>query len=183
MTFSLPHLGHLIFALARSVMVSVASNSFSQLSHRNSYRGINSSSQLASARRVYLCLRLLQPKPHIHLAVQRRRGGEMLLGLLRLTHSPIEPADTEVTAGEERAQPQLLGQRFGVLARPGSGLEIRGVLGGRDLPENLERPGLIGPLTKRRSQLEPSVSRSLGLLGLPVEQESFRPREVEVRRE
>src|SRR5215470_15618540 len=63
MTFSLPHLGHLIFALARSVMVSVASNSFLQLSHRNSYRGINSSSQLASARRVYLCLRLLQPKP------------------------------------------------------------------------------------------------------------------------
>src|SRR5262245_53471531 len=110
MTFSLPHLGHLIFALARSVMVSVASNSLSQLSHRNSYRGINSSSQLASARRVYLRLRLLQVEPHIHLAVHRRRGSEVLLCLVALAHAPIEPAEPEVAVGDEGAHAARLGE-------------------------------------------------------------------------
>src|SRR5215472_10565655 len=109
MTFSLPHLGHLIFALARSVMVSVASNSVSQLSHRNSYRGINSSSQLASARRVYLCLRLLQPKPHIHLAVQRRRGGQVPLRPLALARALVELAEAEMAVGDERAHAAILG--------------------------------------------------------------------------
>src|SRR5262252_6949426 len=110
MTFSLPHLGHLIFALARSVMVSVASNSFSQLSHRNSYRGINSSSQLASARPVYLRLRLLQPKPHIHLAVQRRRGGQVPLRLLAFARPSRQLAEAEVAVGNERAHAARLGK-------------------------------------------------------------------------
>jgi hypothetical protein len=40
MTFSLPQLGQLTTALARSVRVSVISKPFSQLSHLNSYRGM-----------------------------------------------------------------------------------------------------------------------------------------------
>src|SRR5215467_4205273 len=117
MIFSLPHLGHLIFALARSVMVSVASNSFLQLSHRNSYRGINSSSQLASARRVYLCLRLLQPKAHVHLAEHRRSGSEVLLRLLVLTRAPVELAEAQVAVGEEwpHAELRRAGETFTVM--------------------------------------------------------------------
>src|SRR5262247_2269516 len=111
MTFSLPHLGHLIFALARSVMVSVASNSFSQLSHRNSYRGINSSSQLASARRVYLRLPLLQPEPHVHLAVHRRCSGEVLTRLLALVGARAQLPEAEVAVGDERAHAARLGKK------------------------------------------------------------------------
>src|SRR5215470_18177549 len=109
MTFSLPHFGHLIFALARSVMVSVASNSFSQLSHRNSYRGINSSSQLASARRVFLCLRLLQPVRHIHCSIHRRRGGQVPLRLLALARASVELAEAEMAVGDEGAHAAILG--------------------------------------------------------------------------
>jgi len=131
----------------------------------------------------HLSLRLLQPEPHVHLTEHRSRDAQALLGLLPLSHSPIEPADTEVAAREERAQAQLLGQRLCALAIQGGGLEIRGALDGSDLTENLERPRLTRPLTDRHGQLERPVSRSLGLLRLSIEQESFRPREVEVRQE
>src|SRR5215471_18967805 len=149
MTFSLPHLGHLIFALARSVMVSVASNSFSQLSHRNSYRGINSSSQLASARRVYLRLRLLQPEPHVHLAVHRRRGGEVFLCQLAFACAPIELAEAEVAVGDEGAHAARFGQRkrLAVVGLAALGIEPLGV--GRDVTEQVERVGRVPRLTRR----------------------------------
>src|SRR5262249_13805449 len=149
MTFSLPHLGHLIFALARSVMVSVASNSFSQLSHRNSYRGINSSSQLASARRVYLRLRLLQPEPHVHLAVHRRRGGEVLARLFALARARAQLPEAEVAVGDERAHAARLGegQRLAVMGLAALGIEPGGV--GRDVTYQVERVGRVPGLMRR----------------------------------
>jgi hypothetical protein len=48
-----------------------------------------------------LRLRLLQPVRHPHLAVHRRRGGEMLLCLLALAGAPVEFAETEVAVGGE----------------------------------------------------------------------------------
>src|SRR5215475_9781585 len=149
MTFSLPHLGHLIFALARSVMVSVASNSFSQLSHRNSYRGINSSSQLASARRVYLRLRLLQPERHVHLAVQPRRGGEVLLCLLVLAGALAQLPEAEVAVGDERAHAARLGegQRLAVVGLAALCIEPVGM--GRDVTEQVECMGRVPGLTGR----------------------------------
>src|SRR5215831_5916418 len=149
MTFSLPHLGHLIFALARSVMVSVASNSFSQLSHRNSYRGINSSSQLGSARRVYLRLRLLQPVRHPHLTVHRRRGGEVLARLLALARARAQLPEAEVAVGDERAHAARLGegQRLMVVGLAALGIEPVGV--GRDVTEQVERMGRAHELTQR----------------------------------
>src|SRR5262245_61805204 len=41
-------------------------------------------------------LRLLQPVRHPHLAVHRRRGGEVFLRLLALARAPIELAEAEV---------------------------------------------------------------------------------------
>jgi hypothetical protein len=41
-------------------------------------------------------VRLLQPVRHLHLAVHRRRGGEVLLCLLALARAPGEFAEAEV---------------------------------------------------------------------------------------
>ena len=44
-------------------------------------------------------LRLLQPKPHVLLAEQRRRGSEIFLSLLPVSRSPAQPTKAEVAAG------------------------------------------------------------------------------------
>src|SRR5215470_15580404 len=164
MTFSLPHLGHLIFALARSVMVSVASNSFSQLSHRNSYRGINSSSQLASARRAYLRLRLLQVEPHIHLAEHRRRGSEVLASLVLLACTSMELAETQLTVGEEWPHAEFVGERHGLTIVTFGLLRVRRIGMGRNLATEVERPGLPPTLTAVTSKLQGSVAEGGGRL-------------------
>src|SRR2546422_6872104 len=46
--------------------------------------------------RGYLRLRLLQPEVHVHLAVHRRRGGEVLLGRYTLACAPVQFAEAEV---------------------------------------------------------------------------------------
>src|SRR5215470_19902138 len=48
-----------------------------------------------------LCLRLLQPARRPHLAVHRRRRGEVLLRLLRLARAPVKLAEAEVAVGDE----------------------------------------------------------------------------------
>jgi hypothetical protein len=48
-----------------------------------------------------LCLRLLQPEPHVHLAVHRRREGEVLAGLFLIARAPGELAEAEVAVGDE----------------------------------------------------------------------------------
>jgi hypothetical protein len=65
--------------------------------------GIVNSASMGSSLR----LRLLQPEPHVYLAVPRRRGGQVLLGLLALPGSSIPPADTEVAVGDEEAPAEL----------------------------------------------------------------------------
>jgi hypothetical protein len=40
--------------------------------------------------------RLLQPELHAHLALHRRRGGEMLVRLLALARAPVELAEAQV---------------------------------------------------------------------------------------
>src|SRR5262245_4678823 len=49
--------------------------------------------RLAQARSLQFCFRLLQPDLHVHLAVHRRRGGEVLLRLLALARAPVELAE------------------------------------------------------------------------------------------
>ena len=52
----------------------------------------------------------LQPEPHVHLAVQRGRGGEVLAGLLARAGAPAELAEAEVAAGDEWAHAELGGE-------------------------------------------------------------------------
>ena len=47
-------------------------------------------------------LGLLQPETHVHLAVHRRRGAELLLGLLALAGTPVQLAEAEMAVGGER---------------------------------------------------------------------------------
>ena len=56
-------------------------------------------SQRLSQRR-QLRLRLLQIEPHVHLAVHRRRDGEVLLRLLTLARAPVELAEAEMAVAE-----------------------------------------------------------------------------------
>src|SRR5262245_46226586 len=75
--------------------------------------------QLARASRKlpHLCLGLLQPVRHTHLAVYRHGGDAVLLRLLQLAHSTVELAETEVAVGDERAHAERLGERQSLLKR------------------------------------------------------------------
>ena len=55
-------------------------------------------------------LERFQPVRHAHLAVHRRRGRQVLLGLPRITGPPVEPAEAVMAVGHERAHLQLGGQ-------------------------------------------------------------------------
>src|SRR5262245_17266786 len=59
----------------------------------------------------HLGLRLLQPVRHPHLAVHRRRGGEVLLRLLTLARAPVELAEAEVAVGDKGSHAARLGCR------------------------------------------------------------------------
>src|SRR5262249_40718195 len=67
---------------------------------------------------------LFQPVGHAHLAVHRRRGGEVFLHLLPLAGAPAEFAEAEVAVGDERAHAEFcgLGQGLTVVRLGGLGL-------------------------------------------------------------
>src|SRR3972149_6862548 len=98
----------------------------------------------ASAQRRQFRLCLLQPEPHVHLAVHRRRGREVLLALMPLTRAPVELAEPEVAVGDERAHPQLLGERERVTVVAVS--VLRGIAAGGDLTQGPQGPRLVGAL-------------------------------------
>src|SRR5262249_22289991 len=91
-------------------------------------------------------LRLLQPVRHPHLAVHRRRGGEVLLRLLALARASVAPAETEVAVGDEGAHAEFLGypQRFTVVTFCRLGVEP--IARGDDLAQVAEGPSLVAAL-------------------------------------
>src|SRR6266851_2959604 len=93
----------------------------------------------------HLRLRLLQPVRHAHLAVHRRRGGEVLLRLLASAGAPVELAEAEVAVCDERAHAELTGerQRLAVVAVS----VLWGNAAGGDLSEEAEGPRLVAALT------------------------------------
>ena len=97
-----------------------------------------------------LRLGLLQPEAHAHVAVHRRRGGEVLAGLLALARAPVELAEAEVAVGDERAHLELLGERERVTVVAVS--VLRRIAAGGDLAEEAEGPRLVGALTAPRGQ-------------------------------
>src|SRR5499426_3478940 len=90
----------------------------------------------------HLDLRLLQPVRHPHLAVHRRRRGEMLLRLLALAGAPVELAKAEVAVGDEGAHAELAGecQRRAVVAK-----SVLDAAGRRDVTGEAEGVGLACP--------------------------------------
>src|SRR6185503_14621164 len=60
-----------------------------------------------SAQRVRFRRRALQPVRHPHLAVHRRRGGEVLLRLFSLAGALVELAEAEVAVGDEGAHTEF----------------------------------------------------------------------------
>src|SRR5262249_36782497 len=62
---------------------------------------VNKIPEASSAEVLYLRLRLLQPVRHPHLAIHRRRGGEVLTRLIALAGAPGELAEAEVAVGDE----------------------------------------------------------------------------------
>jgi hypothetical protein len=88
-----------------------------------------------------LLLRLLQPVRHAHLAVHRRRNGEVFLGLLALVRTAVELAEAEVAVGDEGAHAARLGEgkRFAVVGLAALGIETPGM--GCDVAEKVQRMG------------------------------------------
>src|SRR5262249_2408888 len=77
---------------------------------RSTCKSSRSPLQDCPAQLSHLLLGLLQPVRHAHLAVHRRRGGEMFSGLLALARAPVELAEAEVAVGDEGPTPaQALG--------------------------------------------------------------------------
>src|SRR5262249_39981008 len=81
------------------------------------------------SRRLPHCrLRLLKPVRHAHLAVHRRRGGEMLVRLLTLARAPVELAEAEVAVGDEGAHAEVAGERQRLAVVPLSRLSVERML-------------------------------------------------------
>ena len=104
---------------------------------------------------VHLRLRLLQPVLHAHLAIHRRRGREVLLGLLALARAPVQLAEAEVAVGGEGAHAELLGERERVTVVSVS--VLRGIAAGSDLSEETEGPRLVAALTALSGKGEGAV--------------------------
>ncbi len=59
--------------------------------------------------RPLLGLRLLEPEAHIHVVIHCDPGRKVLLGLGPIAATPVELAEPDVAARDERAHTQLLG--------------------------------------------------------------------------
>src|SRR6185295_5485575 len=78
---------------------------------------------------------LLQPEPHVHLAVHPRCGGELLSGLLALVRVRVELAEAEVAVGDEGTHAELARECQGLAVVAFSGL---GAARRRDVTDEAE---------------------------------------------
>src|SRR5215472_9544964 len=80
---------------------------------------------------------LLQVEPHLHLAVHRRRGGEVLARLLALARAREQLPEAQVAVGDEGAHATRFGQRkrLAVVGLAALGVEAIGM--GRDCAEQV----------------------------------------------
>src|SRR5262245_15375632 len=73
------------------------------------------------------------PELHVHLAVHRGRADEMLAGLLALSRTLVERAESKVAVCNERAHPARIGKPQGLLVVRFPVHEIECVRMGSDL--------------------------------------------------
>ena len=84
---------------------------------------------------------LLQPELHIHLAVHRGRGCEVLAGLVALARKLQELPEAEVTVGDERAHAPRLGERQRLAVLGLATLGIASIRMGHDVAAQVQRMG------------------------------------------
>src|SRR5215831_7634152 len=118
----------------------------------------------SSADLLNLRLRLLQPVRHVHFAIHRRRGGEVLLGLLALAGAPVELAEAEVAVGDERAYAELVGERQRLSVVPGC---VFAASGRRDVSDEAEGVGLVSPSPQSAGECQRLASVAVGLVDPP----------------
>src|SRR5205823_3197956 len=69
-----------------------------------------SSRRRGSRHPAHLGLDLLQPEGHLHLAVHRRRGDEVLAAVVLLAGAPVQLSEAKVAVGDDGARSNLRGQ-------------------------------------------------------------------------
>src|SRR5262249_46801146 len=133
----------------------------------------------SSADLLNLRLRLLQPVRHVHFAIHRRRGGEVLLGLLALAGAPVELAEAEVAVGDERAYAELVGERQRLSVVPGC---VFAASGRRDVSDEAEGVGLVSPSPQSAGECQRLAGVAVGLVDPPSPKGGFPRAQKDERR-
>src|SRR5713101_8630073 len=126
-----------------------------------------------SVLRALLRLRLLQPELHVHLAVHRRRGGEVLLSLLALARAPVEFAEVEVAVGDEGAHPEFGGKGHRLAVVPLPVFRICRLAIRRDGASHAERPCSATAFLLNARKLDSPLSELPRVIDLPREHMGF----------
>src|SRR5215831_12670812 len=74
-----------------------------------------------------LRLRLVQVEPHVHLAIHRRGGSQVLVTLLLLARAPVHLAEAEVAVGDDGPPSLRLGRHQGFPIAPPTLFEIEAI--------------------------------------------------------
>src|SRR5262245_56076368 len=101
----------------------------------------------------------LQPELHVHLSVHRRCRGEVLLSLLKLAHSAVEPPEAEVAVGDEGAHAEFVRQHPGCALVTSGFPRVQCSAVKCDLAEDMKGPCLMTPLALRSSHVDGTMSR------------------------
>src|SRR5439155_22048213 len=104
--------------------------------------------------RRYSSLNVLQPEPHIHLAIHRPRGVEVLTSRAATADTPIESAETEVTMGDEWTHAVSFGERQRLAVVSFGPLGVESVGTGRDIAQQVQRMGREAGMARREVDRE-----------------------------
>src|SRR5262245_56596948 len=94
-----------------------------------------------SCEAMQLRFRLLQPEAHVHLAVHRRRCGEVVARLFALARALVERAETEVAVRDEGAHVARFGERERTTVMCLRTIVVRAAALRRDSPKDVLDPG------------------------------------------
>ena len=94
----------------------------------------------------------------------------MFVRLLLLASPAVELAEPEVAVGDERAHPELVGERHGPTVRSLSFLHLQGIAMQGDLAEEAERPRLESSLLLRSRNIERTSGEFHRVIRSPGEQ-------------
>src|SRR5262245_18825823 len=117
-----------------------------------------------SCRSSYLRLRQLQPEAHIHLAVQRDRGSEVLARLPLLAGAPTDLAEAEMAVAAQWTHTERLRCGQGLVIVGLGALVVRAINMRGDLAEQTEAPCLVSPFLVLAGEREGTPTEVDGLI-------------------